>query len=190
MINLANKGWAVFGPRGSGKSELVNQILDSHPDHLVYDPLNEHQGRNRYVPSDRESIDELDAFVRGIVIPRKPALCVIDEANKYILPKPTRLPPGVADLNDFARHWGISCGFVARRPVQFHTDIVELADFVFCFSLTGKNDYAYMEGLHQGLGDTVRGLEKYHFAILEGGRSVTVHAPVDISANKSQNIGH
>lgn len=189
-INLVSKGWCVFGLRGSGKSELVKQILSTTRDHMVYDPLDEHEGRNRYVPTDRESVKELDEFIRGIVIPRKPALCVIDEANKYIQPKPTRLPPGVADLNDFARHWGISCGYVARRPVQFHTDIVELANFAFFFHLPGKNDYAYMEGIYQGLGDQVRALEKYHFVILEEGQSMTVHSPVDISTKPVQNTLH
>jgi len=186
-MNLANKSWAVFGLRGSGKTELVKQILRSNPDHLVYDPMDDYEGFRRYRPADRESIQELDDFVRGMVIPRKPSLCVIDEANKYIQPKPTRLPPGIADLNDFARHWGVSCGYVARRPVQFHTDIVELANFVFFFNLPGKNDYAYMEGLHQGLGDKVRGLAKYHFVILEEGRAMTVHGPVDIKGLRASN---
>jgi hypothetical protein len=153
---------------------------------LVYDPLDEHKGYRRYIPTNRESVDELDRVIKTLVIPKRPALVVIDEANKYIQPKPTRLPPGVADLNDFARHWGISCGYVARRPVQFHTDIVELANYVFFFHLSGRNDYQYMENLKVGLGDTVRALPKYHFAILENGQKVTVHGPVDKPSHRGQ----
>lgn len=178
MIDLHNKGWCVFGLRGSGKSWLVKHILDSTPNHIVYDPLNEHQGYRRYSPEDRSSTEELSEFVNAIVIPRKPDLFVIDEANKYVQPKPTRLPPGVSDLNDFARHWGISTGYVARRPVQFHTDIVELSNHVFFFSLPGKNDYQYLEGLHSGLGDTVRSLPPFHFATLTDGRDIQVHTPI------------
>ena len=179
MINLTNKGWVVFGTRGGGKSWLVKHILDSTPSHLVYDPLNEHAGYRQYIPTDRASTTELSEMIAGMVIPWKPALFVIDEANRYIQPKPTRLPPGVADLNDFARHWGISTGFVARRPTQFHTDIVELAHYLFVFNLNGKNDYAYFEGLYRGFGDAVRALQPHQFAMLREGSELTVHHPID-----------
>ena len=66
---------------------------------------------------------------------------------------------------------------MARRPVQFHTDIVELADFLFIFRLDGNNDYKYLENLHRGLGDMVRNLPEYHFAIRHAGE-ITKHAPI------------
>lgn len=177
-IDLTDKGWAAFGLRGSGKSWLVKYIMDSTPAHMIYDPLHEHEGYNQYKPEDRESVYELDDVIKKMVIPWKPALFIIDEANKYIPPKPSRLPPGVADLNDFARHWHISTGYVSRRPVQFHTDIVELADYVFFFHLPGKNDFDYMESLHRGLGDKVRALKPFHFAVLDHGRDIIVHEPI------------
>jgi len=177
-MDLTDKGWCIFGPRGSGKSWLLKSILDSTPDHIVYDPLGDHEGYRRYLPEDRNSVAELSDLVQAVVIPTKPALFAVDEANKYILPKPHPLPAGIDDLMDFGRHFGISVGFVARRPVQFHTDLVELSDVIFLFSLTGKNDYQYMEDLHRGLGDVVRNLEKYHFASLRAGREITIHNPV------------
>ena len=100
-------------------------------------------------------------FARKVGETWKPELFVIDEANRYIYPKPTRLPKPVADLVDYGRHWNTSFGVVARRPVQFHTDLIELADVVFFFQLPGKNDNAYLESLHTGLGDTVRNLAPY-----------------------------
>ena len=178
MIDLSNKGWVIFGMRGGGKSWLTEHILDSTPSHLIYDPLNEHKGYNQYIPTDRESVEELDIFVRHMAIKWKPRLLAIDEANKYIQPKPNRLPTGIADLVDFARHWKMSFGCIARRPVQFHTDIIELADVVFFFRLRGRNDYQYMNDLMPGLGDKVRGLEKHQFVMLNDG-DMTVHAPID-----------
>jgi len=178
-FDLTSKGWAAFGLRGSGKSWLLKSIADTTPSHIVYDPLREHEGYNRYIPDDRTSVPELNRFISEIVIPRRPALVVIDEASRYIKPKPNPLPEAVGDLNDFARHWKISCGYVARRPVQFHTDIVELADVVFFFALPGKNDHRYLEDLHVGLGDAVRELPKYHFAVLsENGRKWDVLPPI------------
>jgi len=180
MIDLTNKRAAIFGLPGSGKSVLTKSILASTPSHLVYDPMDEHAGYHRYLPNDRNSVTELSNVIEKHVIKHKPKLFVIDEANRYIKVKPNPLPPGVSDLNDLSRHWGIAWVSVTRRPSQFHTDIVELCHYLAFFSLTGKNDYRYMEDLHQGLGDIVRALPKYHFAILEMGIGVTVHAPVAI----------
>ena len=197
-MDLGSKGWAVFGLRGSGKSWFVKSVLESTPDHLIYDPLKEHTGYNKYTPSDRTSIEELSKVIEGPVIKGvkvtednkgmfptrrvgetwKPELFVIDEANRYIYPKPTRLPKPVADLVDYGRHWSTSFGVVARRPVQFHTDLIELADVVFFFHLPGKNDNQYLESLHVGLGDTVRDLAPHHFVAFSHGSEITVHAPI------------
>jgi hypothetical protein len=205
-MDLGSKGWAVFGLRGSGKSWFVKSVLESTPDHWIYDPLKEHQGYNRYTPSDRTSIEELSKVIEGPVIKGvkvtednkhmfptrrvgetwKPELFVIDEANRYIYPKPTRLPKPVADLVDYGRHWALSFGVVARRPVQFHTDLIELADVVFFFHLPGKNDHAYLESLHAGLGDTVRNLPPYHFVGFSHGSEITVHAPIKPPAHPTE----
>ena len=179
MIDLTDKGFCIFGSRGGGKSWLVKHILDSTPNHLIYDPMQEHQGYRRYVPDDRESVQELSDLVKSVVVPTKPALFIVDEANKYVLPKPNRLPDGVNDLMDFGRHWGISVGFVSRRPVQFHTDLVELSNVLFFYGLTGNNDYHYLENLHMGLGDAVRNLGEFQFMSLSSGRDMELHNPID-----------
>jgi energy-coupling factor transporter ATP-binding protein EcfA2 len=188
MIDLTDKGWAVLGPRGGGKSVLVKHILGLMPSHLVYDPLNEHQGNRRYVPTVRESVPELESAIKALVIPKRaggyavpaPSLFVLDEANRYLPPKPAPLPAAVGDLNDFARHWGVSCGYVARRPVQLNQDITELAAYLFVFRLTGRLDCKWLDGLYEGLGDTVRRLKPYHFVVLENGVGYSIHAPVPL----------
>lgn len=179
-MDLSDKGWAIFGPRGSGKSWLLESILDTVPDHIVYDPMGDHYGYRQYIPDDRTSTEELSDLVRHVVIPTRPDLFAIDEANKYILPKQQRraLPPGIDDLLDFGRHYGISFGVVSRRPVQFHSDLVELADALFIFGLQGKNDYRYLEDLHRGLGDAVRSLPRYHFASYAE-QQIQIHTPID-----------
>jgi len=197
-MDLASKGWCVFGLRGSGKSWFVKSVLETTPDHLIYDPLKEHVGYNKYTPTDRTSIDELCTVIDGPVVKGvkvteqnksmfptrrvgetwKPELFVIDECNRYVFPHPTRMPQQVADLVDYGRHWNLSFGVVARRPVQFNSTLVELADHVFFFQLPGKNDHAYLESLHSGLGDTVRALPPHHFVAFSHGTEITVHAPI------------
>lgn len=184
MIDLANKRFVIFGLPGSGKTELGKYILRSTRNHLVYDPLggdpNHHDwdGFRRYVPDDRESVGEFNRATKELVIGKRPRLYLVDEANKYILPKPHPLPSAIADLNDLSRHWGITWGLIARRPVQFHTDVVELAHYVFVFGLGGKNDRAYLDSIISGLGDDVANLPKYHFAVVEGGRQYYIHSPI------------
>jgi hypothetical protein len=177
-LDLTNRSFVICGQKGTGKSWLIKSILDSTPDHLVYDPLSEHQGYTRYVPEDRESKDELSEMIHGIVIPQKKSLFIIDEGNKWISPKPSRLPSGVADLLDFSRHYKCSWGIGMRRPVQVHSDCLELAGVVFAFQSSGRNDYGYYEDLHRGMGDAVRNLPPHHFAVLENGKDLSVHAPI------------
>ena len=206
MIELHSKGWAVFGRRGSGKSWFVKSLLETTPDHYIYDPLEEHRGYNRYRPSNRESGEELNNVIRGPVIKGikvtkenkdrfptrrvgetwKPELFAIDESNRYIFPHPARMPQPVADLIDFQRHWGLSFGVVARRMTQVPTTLVELADHVFVFNLPGANDYQKLESMYRGLGDEVRNLPPYHFVRLSYGSQITVHAPIKPPAHPNE----
>jgi len=186
MIILDNKRCVFFGLMGSGKTELVKHVLRSTKSHLVYDPLNEYNGFTRYVPDDRQSVSELNDLVEGMVIPQKPRLFIIDEANKYIRPKPQALPSGIADLNDLSRHWDIAWGAVCRRPTQFHTDIVELAHYLFIFPLHGKNDRHYLNDLKAGLGDTVDSLPEHYFAVVSELREILVHAPLEINGKAAR----
>ena len=176
------KRFCIFGLQQSGKSYLARRILASEPAHFVYDPLHEHVGCNRYLARYRqyipEAIAELDLLVRRVVIGSgKVRLFVVDEANRYC-PNRRPLPDSIGELNDFQAHYDIGFGVIARRPVQLHTDLVELAHYLFVFSLRGKNDLAYLDCLAAGLADAVAGLEKYHFVVVDPQRRFTVHAPV------------
>ena len=182
-IDLTNRSFVICGQKGTGKSWLIKSILDSTPDHLVYDPLKEHTGYTRYIPEDRDSAEELSDMINGIVIPKRKSLFIIDECNKYCRPKPSRLVHGMSELLDFSRHYGCSWGAVMRRPVQVHSDVLELAGVVFAFQSSGKNDFSYYEDLCVGMGDAVRALPPYHFAILQNGRDLSIHAPIEMPAH-------
>lgn len=181
-IDIANKGFAILGLKGTGKSVLVKSILRGNKDSMVYDVLHEHTGFNRYLPKYRDGSDagiaELNYFVRQCIQPGNIRLFILEEANRYCPPKPKPLPPAMLDLNDFNRHWHISFGVVARRPTQLNSDLIELAHYLFIYRLVGKNDYQYLESVAEGLGDAVRGLPDYHFVVCGPDRKFQVHAPV------------
>ena len=181
MLDLNNKGFAVFGLPDSGKSTLTNSILMSYGSKaFVYDTLGEYADEpyDRYVPSDRQSADELGIITQSVLAARRYNLYVIDEANRFCPSKPAPLPQAIADLNDWRAHYGLSIGFIARRPVQLNQDLTELAHFLIVFALRGKNDIQYLNDISQGLGDTVRELARYHFAVVAPDRSYQVYAPV------------
>jgi len=181
--DLSNKGFAIFGLRGSGKTYLSRYILHRHPAHMVYDTLHEYQGFNRYIVKYRQfenaAVNELNQFINQIVInSRKIRMFIIDEANRYCPPKPARLPDGVLQLNDWQRHMNVGFGCIARRPSQLHQDITELASYIFVFNLAGKNDQAYLNELADGLGDAALTLTDHKFIIVDQNRKYAVHDPI------------
>jgi len=181
MIDVTNKRFCIFGMQGGGKSVLLKHILRSTTDHVVYDPLREHQGFNRYLPTNRNSVAEASLFITDYVLKRRPKLFVVDEGNRYVRPKPSPLPLGFAELNDYSRHWEIAWGTCTRRPSQFHSDIVELCHFLFIFHLPGPKDRRFLNEVSGGLGDIVRELPQYHFAVLDQTtNTISTHAPLDM----------
>ena len=175
MIDLKGKVWVDFGLRESGKSTFADHVLTTYGElALYYDTVHEAPIDSKYdiyQPKDRYSVFELETVVKTITpaninqLP-KYRMFVIDEANRFCPSKPSPLPPSIADLNDQCRHYLMSVGFIARRPSQLNQDLTELADYVFLFHLTGKNDKAYLESLKQGLGDAVETLENHRFICL------------------------
>lgn len=186
-IDFKGKTFVVFGLRGTGKSTAVDLILSEHKQQaLYYDTLHEAAANSPfdvYKPKDRYSSVELEAVLTSVIpksVNNRPyySMIVIDESNRFCPPKPSPLPPKVADLNDICRHYRISAGFVARRPVQLNQDLTELADYIFCFHLKGKNDVNYLNNLADNLGDTVKNLGQYEFVLVHPNRSFDVMNPL------------
>jgi len=184
MIDLTRKTWALFGYKKSGKSTLAQFIADSYgPSCLYYDTLHEVAAEaafHSYCPADRHSIAELENIVELVRTTKRYRMFIIDEANRYCKPKPTPLSQGIADMNDWCRHpqYNLSVGYIARRPVQLNQDLTEIADHLMIFQLGGKNDIQYLNDLRDGLGDEVKDLPQYHFALVYPDRTWEVMAPI------------
>ncbi len=182
MLELSNKGTALFGLPDSGKSTLANYILTRFGSQgFIYDTLNEFNAEpyDSYSPKNRNSIPELESIIRPVFNSLRYRLIVIDETNRYCPSKPAPLPQAIADLNDWRAHFNVGVIYIARRPVQLNQDLTELAHFVICFHLDGVNDVRYLNDLKNGLGDAVSGLKRYHFVVYDKAESsVTVYNPV------------
>jgi len=181
MLNLNSKGFCIFGLPDSGKSTLANFILNQYGNSaFVYDTLGEYaeQPYDSYRPSDRASIPELEVVTRKILKANRYSLFIIDETNRFCPPKPAPLPQAIADINDWRAHYGLSVGFIARRPVQLNQDLTELSHYLFIFQLDGKNDIAYLNDVKIGLGDTVSQLPEFHYVVYHKGKGYEVYSPV------------
>ena len=168
----------VFGLPGTGKTTLVKHLLAQEPSHLVYDPNGEYEAPLRaYRPTDIESLDELSWVIKNYVQPGRHKAFVLDEANIYI-PKSGKLGPQLTGLAHLRRHWGVSWGVVARRPVNLHTEVREMASRSFFFRLTGYRDRNTLNDMHNGLGDMVATLKPYHFVVYDALTEPRVHSPI------------
>jgi len=187
-LKLARKTWAALGYKGGGKSMLAKTIGETYAAKcLYYDTLHEvppNASFHSYPPKNRYNVAELEAVIALLKANKAYRLFIIEEANRFCQPKPKPLPQGVADLNDWCRHpqYNMSVGYIARRPVQINTDLIELCDYLFIFQLGGKNDVQYLNDLRRGLGDVVLNLPPYHFVIVNPNRTWEVMSPV--KANK------
>ena len=192
---MKGKGISVFGLRGSGKTVWLKNLLSAIPKHLVVDPMLEYQGFKRYIPENRsfspEARLELDLVAGELVVPKKGNkakvdLFAVDECNRYA-PSRHPLPSVIMDINDFQRHWDLTTVWVARRPTQLNTDLVELSNYIIIYNLAGKNDQQYLNDLSQGLGDAV--LEPYYYMFVDERRHYTVMNPVPLTTKKTKGKG-
>lgn len=192
LLELESKSLCIFGLPDSGKSTILNYILNPWGRlAIIYDPMREFPGEpyDCYTPANASSVTEVCQFVRLVMKSRKYKILAIDETNRYCPSKPSPLPQAIADLNDFRAHYGLGTVYVARRPVQLNQDLTELAHYLILLNLPGKNDIAYLNGLADGLGDTASRLPKYHFCLVHPDRTYQVLAPVPATFKTNKGVG-
>jgi hypothetical protein len=123
---------------------------------MAFDPMDEYKDRwgfNQFIPTKKRSNAELDRFIDQVIKPSKDAfdMMVVDECNRYHK-KNGNLTGPVAEITDWGTsHWNLGAIFIARRPSQVHTDIIELADYLFIHRLTGDNDMKKLRSIHPDL---------------------------------------
>lgn len=169
---LMNKRFAIFGLQDSGKTTFAKWVIKQFSNHFVYDIMDEYQGFNRYVASFRgepEAEPEFDEATRSFVLAHKEKIemYVIDEANrvhnKYVL------RGSLLELNDSTAHYEMALGIIARRPEQVHTDLVDLAHYIFVFHSDGHRTTNLLNDIHEGLGDAAIMLGQFEYLMYEKG---------------------
>lgn len=190
-IELAGQQIVVAGGRGSGKSTFVQHVLRILGDGaLVYDMNREHDAFERYLPDHRrgeEAVAEADGVVSRMVTDndpsRRPALLVLEEANRYV--SQGNIPEAVGELVDLGRHYktpltdGVAVMYVTRRVAQLDTDVTELADYIAVFGPGGKNSRRRLNDEVAGLGDAAAELDGYEWLLAFGDGTFTRMAPVE-----------
>lgn len=191
-IDLRNKQFITFGQKDMGKSMFNAYLMNNTPsNYACFDPLDEHTDNKAndlvVVPKNKRGKPakrELEQFLEIVQENRREFNYVwIDEVNRYH-DKGGKLTGALGELVDFSAHWdtGMGVGFIARRPVQVHTDIRELSDYMFIFRLPGQRDRKMLNHMSKGLGDTVAELEQYEYVIYTPGGDYYKQEPVDVGA--------
>lgn len=184
----------VLGLQGSGKSYLVREFfLRNQPYHLVIDPMDEYGGFNRYVPDHRlmesyESLNEeirmihkklvfpniltLEAQAAGKTKPKRLKLLVYEEADMYI-PSQRLLNATVRRTYVQCRHMQLDLIAVSRRPTDLNTYIMDTADYLLVFKISGANALKTLRNMNTDCIDAVRALsyENHEFVLFDRDRS-------------------
>lgn len=181
---------------------MVKYFLRQQPDHLIFDPLEEYDVNefNVYRPdsiirkgSSVNPSEEMEILIENVIKPAascgKLKLFAIDEAD-IPFPAHEELGFNARQMLTLGRHWGpgntdgICVLYIARRPVNLNTNVVELADYRVFFTLTGRNDLKYMNDIRIHLDDVVTNLPEYHFATHhrrdKDNKDYHIFSPVDI----------
>ena len=191
-INLQGKQWLTLGLKGSGKSNFNKWLLSQRPNHMVFDPVKEYNGYHRYTPNNtrgEEAVQELKDVTEQVIKPNKGKLdyFYVDEVNRFVN-KGGQLKGPVGELVDLNRHYDMGVGFTARLPQQVHTDIRELADYIFIFNLAGKASREFLDDMSEGTLKAMDQLDEHECVMLDPQRNVKILKPVPNMDGKNPNF--
>lgn len=173
-IDLNGKHFMTFGKKNTGKSYFNNWLMSrTSGNYAIFDPLHEHTDYGDddlcFRPTStrgEEAHEQLGDFLTYVVENRDHYDFVwIDEINRFH-GKGGTLDGPIGDVTDFNAHYGMGVGGIARRPVQVHTDLRDLADFTFVFRLNGVSDVRTLDDMARGLGERAASLDQREFIIL------------------------
>jgi len=191
-INLKGKHWLTLGLKGSGKSNFNKWLLSQRPNHFVFDPVKEYKGYHRYMPNSargEEAVKELKAVTDQVVKANQSEIdyFYVDEVNRYVS-KRGQLDGPVGELVDLNRHYDMGIGFTARLPQQVHTEIRELADYIFIFNLAGKASLEFLDDMAEDTRKAMDNMDKYQCVMLNPNREVQILDAVPNMDGKTPNF--
>lgn len=185
-IDLDGKHFMTFGKKNCGKSYFNNWLMSktSSP-YVCFDPMREHpdytdddvviRPENTRGEGANEELEEVVAWAKNNR--EHFGFLWVDEVNRFHQ-KGGQLQGPVGELMDLSAHWGMAFGGIARRPSQVHTDMRDLADYLFLFKLNGISDVRTCDDIARGLGERVASLKPREFMVVHPDGSYEKHAPI------------
>lgn len=186
---------SIIGLQGSGKTYFAKRFfLQKEPYHLVFDPNNEYDGFNRYVPHTRALEDydtlsqEVKLMVKRLVLPniwsleklqatgkekeKRLKLLVFDEAD-LIMPARKQFNFALRNLWVNSRHYRLDLLTLTRRPTDLNTYVMDTSDFLIVFNIAGHNALRVLKDIHKDAADAVKNLNyrKYEFLVFDRARN-------------------
>lgn len=195
-IDLSGDHVLVLGKKNTGKSYFTNYLMSiSSEPYLSFDPMREHED---YGPDDvvirpsatrgEQAIEDLEDAIEFLEHNRDTFGWVfVDECNRFHS-KGGTLDGAIGALADYNAHYGMGMCMVARRPAQVHTDLRELADWLFIFRLTGANDVRALDNIARGLGERAAALDRREFMVVSPDGEYWHHEPIRAQLNHSKGV--
>lgn len=189
QVNLLNKIFYVCGLHGTGKTNLLKYIALQH--HTVIFDTSHEWDVNRYhvyrptastYPQITIEAEQFLSFLKKqnyIVNGKKIDMIIFSEAES-IFPNRKTLPPVFSEFLREHRRLRVAIGLDGHRPTTINTTLMSLAQYIFIFRLTGKNDLDYLKQLNFQIGDMPVQLQPYHFIVLDPNRNMVISEPVPL----------
>lgn len=195
-IDLTGSHVLVLGKKNTGKSYFTNYLMSiSNGPYLSFDPMREHEdyGRDDIVirpdaTRGDDAVQALDDAINFLEENRDTfEWCFVDECNRFHT-KGGTLDGAIGALADYNAHYGMGMCMVARRPVQVHTDLRELADWLFVFRLTGQNDVRTLDNISRGLGERAASLNPREFMVVAPSGEYWRHDPIQAKLHHEKGV--
>lgn len=178
----------ILGPKGSGKSWLVREIILEHPRVVILDFVGEY-GSNvqadecwgfrdcvealrwasrarSFRLSLRDLTDEDREELLELIFELHDQLLVVEEAST--LCSPSKIPWGLKRILAIGRHRKIDQLYVAQRPALINRLVTSMSDYTVAFRQQEEIDVKYLVGCY---GDAMAGVaELPEYAIAFGGK--------------------
>jgi hypothetical protein len=203
---------ALFGTKGSGKSELSKKIVEEYSRVIAVDMLGEYD-LDQVACSVDDAINVLveheqsSAFSLSVRLPETDdyldvlecayemtdTLIVVEEAS--FLCSASSFPPELSKLVRYGRHRRISQLYISRRPAEVSRDVTAQADVLVTFRQREPRDLDYLYSCAPGarmsrreFGAYVEGLPDYRCAVF-GDKEVAPLAVIEASWRKMPEQG-
>jgi len=191
MINIrANQVATITGIRGSGKSYLLDKLINVTPSYVVYDVMHEHENKNAVIVNNLKDLHHsfykqhkrIIYHPQHIDVVEFDWLCLalystgnrmffVEEANR-VMPN-GQITKGASQLIDLGRHRNVGMIVVTRRIALLDKLPVSQSEHILIFKTVLPNDIQYLKEFIGPDADKASALDGYKFLYHTKSQTVT-----------------